>query len=70
MILGGLHLAGNDFRDRIPPTVNAFVQPEFNPDYIVPLHCTGFDAKVALRDKMGEKIVPGGVGLNVFVSAT
>lgn len=69
MVLGGLHLAGRDFEDRIAPTVDAFALEEFDPDYIVPMHCTGFDAKVALRNKLGNKIVPGGVGLVVRVDS-
>lgn len=60
MILGGLHLAGPELAYRLEPTADAL--KEFDPDYLVPLHCTGFNAKVMLREKLGAKVVPGGVG--------
>ncbi|KAF8332644.1 beta-lactamase-like protein [Cantharellus anzutake] len=67
MILGGLHLAGPELAYRIEPTVEAIAS--YKPDYVVPLHCTGFDAKVKLREALGDKIVPGGVGTGVFIVA-
>ena len=65
MILGGLHLAGPELRYRVKPTVDAIAS--YSPDYVVPLHCTGFDAKVKLREVLGTKVVPGGVGLGITV---
>jgi 7,8-dihydropterin-6-yl-methyl-4-(beta-D-ribofuranosyl)aminobenzene 5'-phosphate synthase len=65
MILGGLHLAGPELAYRIEPTVDAIA--DFKPEFVVPLHCTGFNAKVALRNKLGNKVVPGGVGMLVVV---
>lgn len=65
MIIGGLHLAGPELAYRLKPTVDALV--DFDPDYVVPLHCTGFDAKVLLREKLGQKVVPGGVGMVINV---
>ena len=70
MVLGGLHLAGSELADRIAPTVEGFASEEISgPDYVVPMHCTGFDAKVALRNRLGEKVVPGGVALVVRVDS-
>lgn len=68
MVLGGLHLAGPELAYRLEPTVNALV--EFSPDYVVPLHCTGFNAKVLLREKLGLKVVPGGVGTVVHIDSS
>lgn len=66
MILGGLHLAGPELSYRLEPTVKAL--KDFDPDYVVPLHCTGFNAKVLLRETLGAKVVPGGVGTNIHIS--
>ncbi|KAF9512180.1 hypothetical protein BS47DRAFT_1345805 [Hydnum rufescens UP504] len=67
MILGGLHLLGPELAYRIEPTIDAI--SEFDPDYVVPLHCTGFNAKVALRNKLGSRIVPGSAGMVVVVGS-
>ncbi|KAI0743339.1 beta-lactamase-like protein [Daedaleopsis nitida] len=68
MIVGGLHLAGTDLVERIPPTVD-FLSNKLRPSptYILPMHCTGFAAKVALEDAFGEGCVPAGVGHKVIV---
>jgi 7,8-dihydropterin-6-yl-methyl-4-(beta-D-ribofuranosyl)aminobenzene 5'-phosphate synthase len=41
-VLGGFHLTGPLFAPVIAPTIDAMKQ--INPDYIVPMHCTGWDA--------------------------
>jgi len=41
-VLGGFHLTGPAFAPVIPPTIAAM--QKINPDYIVPMHCTGWDA--------------------------
>jgi 7,8-dihydropterin-6-yl-methyl-4-(beta-D-ribofuranosyl)aminobenzene 5'-phosphate synthase len=41
-VLGGFHLTGPLFAPVIAPTIDAMKQ--INPDYIIPLHCTGWDA--------------------------
>ncbi|KAF8314930.1 Metallo-hydrolase/oxidoreductase [Clavulina sp. PMI_390] len=66
MILGGLHLAGPELAYRVEPTVQAL--KAFEPDYVVPLHCTGFNAKVLLREALGAKVVPAGAGAVVRVA--
>ncbi|KAI0360827.1 hypothetical protein OH77DRAFT_1418843 [Trametes cingulata] len=71
MIVGGLHLAGGDLADRIPPTVDYLAnQMRPSPMYVLPMHCTGFAAKVALEDALGEGCVPAGVGHKVIVEGT
>ena len=67
-IVGGLHLAGSEFGARIPITVD-FLSNKLRPapTYILPMHCSGFNAKIALEAAFGEGCVPAGVGLKVEV---
>ena len=67
-IVGGLHLAGTELTERIPPTVD-FLSNKMRPapTYILPMHCSGFVAKVALEEAFGEGCVPAGVGNRVIV---
>lgn len=41
-VLGGFHLTGKAFTEVIPPTIAGMKR--INPDYVVPMHCTGWDA--------------------------
>jgi len=68
MVIGGLHLAGPEFGPRIPMTVD-FLSKNLKPApmYLLPMHCTGFQAKIALEKAFGEGCVPAGVGLKVDV---
>ncbi|OSC99332.1 hypothetical protein PYCCODRAFT_1446804 [Trametes coccinea BRFM310] len=71
MIIGGLHLAGTELVDRIPPTVDYLAnQMRPAPTYVLPMHCTGFAAKVALEHALGEGCVPAAVGHKVIVEGT
>ncbi|KAJ3748865.1 beta-lactamase-like protein [Lentinula detonsa] len=68
MIIGGLHLVGDSMAPRIQPTVewlSESLRP--SPTYILPMHCSGFIAKVALEQAFGEGTVPAGVGIKVEV---
>lgn len=67
-IIGGLHLAGPEFGPRIPMTID-FLSNKLRPSptYVLPMHCTGFQAKVALETAFGEGCVPAGVGLRVDI---
>ena len=38
-----------------------------SPAYVLPMHCTGFPAKVALEHALSEGCVPAGVGIKVEV---
>ena len=67
-VIGGLHLAGTDLAERIPPTVDFLAnQMRPAPTYVLPMHCTGFAAKVALEEALGEGCVPAGTGMRVEV---
>jgi len=68
MIVGGLHLAGPELAARIPLTVH-FLSRKLKPapTYILPMHCSGFNAKAALQAEFGEACVPAGVGMRVDI---
>jgi len=68
MIIGGLHLAGPEFGPRVPMTVD-FLSRQLRPapTFVLPMHCSGFQAKIALEDAFGEGCVPAGVGLKVEI---
>ncbi|KAG6842170.1 hypothetical protein C0991_001663 [Blastosporella zonata] len=67
-VIGGLHLAGPEFSSRIPPTVE-FMSSQLRPapTYVLPMHCSGFQSKLALEAAFGEGCVPAGVGLKVNI---
>ena len=60
LIMGGFHLAGPAFVDRIAPTVSDL--KEINPNYIVTGHCTGRQAQTDLTAAFSDKHIPYGVG--------
>ncbi|KAF9066165.1 beta-lactamase-like protein [Rhodocollybia butyracea] len=67
-VIGGLHLAGDSMAPRIQPTVewlSKSLRP--SPAFILPMHCTGFVAKVSLEQALGEGVVPAGVGIKVEI---
>jgi 7,8-dihydropterin-6-yl-methyl-4-(beta-D-ribofuranosyl)aminobenzene 5'-phosphate synthase len=68
-IVGGLHLAGPELANRIRPTVD-FLSEDLvpAPNYVLPMHCSGFAAKIALEAALGEGCVPAGVGHKVVIS--
>jgi len=59
MVLGGFHLV-NAERRRLDETVAAL--RALDVQHIVPCHCTGDVAVAALRDALGERVVPGESG--------
>jgi 7,8-dihydropterin-6-yl-methyl-4-(beta-D-ribofuranosyl)aminobenzene 5'-phosphate synthase len=59
-ILGGFHLTGPAFTQRIPPTIAGM--QKINPDYIVPMHCTGWDAINRFMAAMPGKCILNTVG--------
>ncbi|KAJ3476042.1 hypothetical protein NLI96_g11429 [Meripilus lineatus] len=68
MIIGGLHLASSDLLYRIAPTVEFFsTKMRPSPTYVLPMHCTGFTAKVALEKALGEGCVPASTGMRIEV---
>ena len=59
-VLGGFHLSGALFEPIIPAVVDALAA--FEPQWIVPAHCTGWRAQVALANRLPESYVPNSVG--------
>jgi len=62
-IIGGFHLL-NAGRERLDQTIAAL--REYSPDLIVPCHCTGENAVAALQDALGDRVLPGSVGMTHF----
>ena len=59
-VLGGFHLPGAFYEPYIAATVKAL--QDFNPDTIVPAHCTGYQAQCALQTAMPAAFVQNAVG--------
>jgi 7,8-dihydropterin-6-yl-methyl-4-(beta-D-ribofuranosyl)aminobenzene 5'-phosphate synthase len=59
-VLGGFHLAGKGFENRIKPTVDELEL--INPELIVPSHCTGWRALYAIGEKLPDAFAPNSVG--------
>jgi 7,8-dihydropterin-6-yl-methyl-4-(beta-D-ribofuranosyl)aminobenzene 5'-phosphate synthase len=55
VVMGGFHLSGADFEPIIEPTTKAL--KEFNPQYIVPTHCTGRKAVMQIEHEMPDKFL-------------
>jgi 7,8-dihydropterin-6-yl-methyl-4-(beta-D-ribofuranosyl)aminobenzene 5'-phosphate synthase len=59
-VIGGYHLSGEPFRDALRPTLDAL--REFGPQVLVPMHCTGVEAKSLLQQEMPDRAQVSGVG--------
>jgi 7,8-dihydropterin-6-yl-methyl-4-(beta-D-ribofuranosyl)aminobenzene 5'-phosphate synthase len=59
-VLGGFHLTGPVFEPIINPTIEEM--KKIKPDYIVPMHCTGWNAINAFSREMPEQFILNGVG--------
>lgn len=59
-VLGGFHLTGPLFDSIIPPTVEAM--KKIAPDYIIPLHCTGWKAITRFAEEMPGQFILNTVG--------
>jgi len=59
-VLGGFHLSGPLFDPIIPSTIAALQQ--IGPDFIVPMHCTGFKATTRIANEMPGQFVLNTVG--------
>jgi len=62
-ILGGFHLAGKEFEERIEPTMEEL--KEINPELIVPSHCTGWRALISIAQAFPNDFVYNSVG-NIY----
>jgi 7,8-dihydropterin-6-yl-methyl-4-(beta-D-ribofuranosyl)aminobenzene 5'-phosphate synthase len=54
-VMGGFHLTGPMFAETIPPTVEAL--KALDPQYIVPTHCTGRQATMAVEKAMPDQFL-------------
>jgi 7,8-dihydropterin-6-yl-methyl-4-(beta-D-ribofuranosyl)aminobenzene 5'-phosphate synthase len=59
-LIGGFHLAGKEFENRIEPTIEKLKQ--INPALIAPSHCTGWRAMCAIARTLPEAFVWNSVG--------
>ena len=59
-VMGGFHLSGPAFEPVIQPTVDAMKQ--IDPEYIVPMHCTGWKAINRFADEMPGRFILNTVG--------
>ncbi len=59
-IIGGFHLGGKALEPMIAPTVADAVS--LAPSVLVPAHCTGFSAQVALSRALLDAFIPNSVG--------
>jgi len=65
-IVGGMHLAPAP-DDVISKTVDALAQ--INPDYIAPMHCTGYRAATVMRQRMPGKVIDQSTGTRFVFGA-
>ncbi|MBS7608363.1 MAG: MBL fold metallo-hydrolase [Candidatus Bathyarchaeia archaeon] len=59
-VIGGFHLSGKGFEGLISKTVKMLKQ--FNPEVIVPMHCTGWRAAFAIAEAMPKAFIWNSVG--------
>jgi len=65
-IVGGFHLAPAP-DEIVAKTVAAF--KDINPDYIIPMHCTGLNTIIAVHREMPKKLVMPSTGTRVIFGA-
>ena len=59
-VLGGFHLTGPVFEPIIEPTIEEM--KEIGPDYVVPMHCTGWKAINQFAQEMPGQFVLNSAG--------
>jgi 7,8-dihydropterin-6-yl-methyl-4-(beta-D-ribofuranosyl)aminobenzene 5'-phosphate synthase len=59
-VLGGFHLSGKRAEPAVEPTVAAL--EELKPEYVVPSHCSGFNAASLISSRMPDAFIPNSVG--------
>lgn len=59
-VLGGFHLGGKTYEQVVPPTIEAMMK--IDPDYIVPMHCTGWSTVNKFMAAMPGKCILNTVG--------
>jgi 7,8-dihydropterin-6-yl-methyl-4-(beta-D-ribofuranosyl)aminobenzene 5'-phosphate synthase len=66
-VIGGFHLGGDDFQDRIPAVVDAFTA--LQPALLAPAHCTGYRAAMAIYQALPDAYVQNTVGTRITLEA-
>ena len=61
-VIGGLHLV-NASRERLEATCSAL--RKWNPEFVIPCHCTGEEAITYLCNELGTKVTPGYAGFEL-----
>ena len=59
-VIGGFHLTGPFFEPVIQPTIDAM--KEIGPEYVIPLHCTGWKAMNRFAEEMPGQFILNTVG--------
>jgi len=59
-VLGGFHLTGPQFEPIIGKTINEM--NKLDPDFVIPMHCTGWRAVTSFEREMSEKFLLNTVG--------
>jgi 7,8-dihydropterin-6-yl-methyl-4-(beta-D-ribofuranosyl)aminobenzene 5'-phosphate synthase len=59
-VIGGFHLSGPLFAPVIQPTIDAMKR--ISPDYVVPMHCTGWTAVNRFFEEMPGRCILNTVG--------
>jgi 7,8-dihydropterin-6-yl-methyl-4-(beta-D-ribofuranosyl)aminobenzene 5'-phosphate synthase len=59
-VMGGFHLAGKEFENRIQPTIEELQR--INPKLIAPSHCTGWKAMCTISKTLPEAFIWNSVG--------
>ena len=65
-VVGGWHLAPSP-EEIVAKTVAAF--KEIDPDYLIPMHCTGFNTMMAIQREMPAKLIMPSTGTRVVFGA-
>ncbi|BEI84996.1 hypothetical protein CcaverHIS002_0503970 [Cutaneotrichosporon cavernicola] len=66
-VVGGLHLIPVETQPVAETVEFLATKVHPRPQWIVPLHCTGFAPRAALAEAFGDRCVPSGVGIKVVV---
>lgn len=59
-VLGGFHLSGKTYEQVVPPTIEAM--KKINPEYLVPMHCTGWSTINRFMEALPGKCILNTVG--------
>ena len=64
-VLGGFHLTGPLFEPIIPPTIEEM--KKIDPNYLIPMHCTGWDAINQFKEEMPNNVIINTVVQLIFL---